>query len=583
MEKVVEIIKLEIGKILKDWNEDSLSDFSISVPHDITHGDFTSNIAFLLSNQLRKPPMEIAKNIAEALEKNLDIFGSIEIVKPGYINFWLSRKYLITRMEKMITEADHIGIDDLLKGKKIMVEFTDPNPFKEFHIGHLYSNIVGESLCRLMEAQGAEVRRVCYQGDIGLHVAKAIWGIKTKLHTEKLSVSVIESKELKFIVKFLGNAYTMGANAFEKDEKAKNEIISINKKLYTQEDPEIMELYTKGREWSLAQFEHIYQRLGTKFWKYYFESEAGKIGLKLVNEHLQDGIFQEDSNAIVFRGEPFGLHTRVFVNSQGLPTYEAKELGLAPTKFNDFPYDQSIIITGNEVNEYFKVLLKALSLINLPLAEKTVHISHGMVRLPSGKMSSRTGNIVTGDELLDEAKTKAYEKIKEAKHTGEVDSSDDLNTIADQVGIGAVKYALLKSSIGKDVEFDFEKSVSFEGNAGPYVQYTYVRTQSILGKKGIGQADFSNYMPTKDEENLLRMTMQFHGVVSEASKQLSPGTVSSYIYELSKLFNLFYQRHRIVDAEEKDQVEFRLHLTSLVGFILQKGLSLLGIAAPKRM
>lgn len=270
-----------------------------------------------------------------------------------------------------------------------MIEFTDTNPFKEFHIGHLYSNIVGESLSRLLEAQGANVRRVIYQGDVGMHVAKAVWGFMQNLENKSgqdlvLRIANLEEKSLHEKIKFLGDAYSYGSRAFEDDSQAAEQIKVLNKKIYDK-DIEVMPAYNVGREWSLKYFETIYARLGTKFDNYYFESEVGPEGSKIVKEYQLKGIFEESDGAIIFPGEKYGLHNRVFINSLGLPTYEAKELGLAPRKYKDFSYDMSVIVTGNEINEYFRVLLKALELIYPDIAVKTKHISHGMVRIPEGK------------------------------------------------------------------------------------------------------------------------------------------------------------------------------------------------------
>ena len=550
--------------------------------------------------------MQMAEEIAQKFTIHSEI-EKVEAVKPGFVNFWLADEYLSHNMEEVLKNPEEAGKSETLKNKKIMVEFTDPNPFKEFHIGHLYSNIVGESICRLLESQGAEVKRVCYQGDVGMHVAKAIFGISRKLRTESVKLRILEEKSLKEKAKFLGQAYALGATAYEENEKAKQEIIAINKKVYTKEDSQINELYEKGKDWSLAYFDRIYHRLGTRFWKLYFESEVGVIGLAYVEKYLGKGIFTENDGAVIFEGEQYGLHTRVFINSLGLPTYEAKELGLAPTKYKDFPYDKSIILTGNEINEYFKVLLQVLELINPDLAKKTKHISHGMVRLPEGKMSSRTGNVITGEWLLDEAKEKTVKKIQEVKHIGE-QFNQDRDTIADQVGIGAVKYALLKSSIGRDIEFDFDTSITFDGNSGPYIQYAYVRTQSILtkakthplpppeegrketisppaeGTKGrVLVEKMKKYKVQPEELILLRLLTRFSSIVQQSADTLSPNTLCNYLYELAKQFNLFYQTYRIADALTAEEIAFRLHLTQATGTILHGGLSFLGIAAPEKM
>lgn len=370
-----------------------------------------------------------------------------------------------------------------------------------------------------------------------------------------------------------------------------------NKKIYDK-DPNVMELYGKGRKWSLDYFETIYKRLGTKFDYYYFESVAGKAGLEFVKENLKKGIFQKSKGAIVFPGERYGLHTRVFVNSLGLPTYEAKDLGLAPTKFKDFEYDESVIVTGNEIDEYFKVLITALKQINPELGKKAHHISHGMVRLPEGKMSSRTGKVLTGEWLLNEVKKTILELM--AKSDSKF-SDPEREEIAEKVAVGSIKYALLKAGTGHDVVFDLDKSVSIDGNSGPYLQYTYARCQSVLAKATIPNAQrlnqqlITNNQFNPEELAILRWIYRFPEVVQTAATQYSPNLVCTFLYELAQRFNTFYNKHRILESNEekvmsneqktknKELIQFRLLLTSVVSQVLKNGLTLLGIQTPEKM
>jgi len=584
---------------------------SVVPTDDPSHGDYATSVAFQVAKKLGMSPMEAAELLCKALSAHgkAELVEKIEVAKPGFINFTLSHQALLKNLSTEHNPSTGLpagrrgsGQEDsarqsgsCLKAKKIMVEFTDPNPFKELHIGHLYSNIVGESISRLLEANGAEVRRVCYQGDVGMHVAKSLWGLGSKLKTQNVKLEEIEVQALDERAKFLGEAYALGATAFEESEVAKQEITVINKQVYLR-DPEVMEMYTKGRQWSLDYFESMYQRLGTNFTKLYFESDAGPIGLQLVKSHPE--VFKESNGAIIFAGEEYGLHTRVFINSLGLPTYEAKELGLAVTKYGDYPYDQSIMVTGNEINEYFKVLLKAISLIRPDIAPKMMHISHGIVRLPEGKMSSRTGKIVRAEWLLDEAVARAKTKIDEVKEGQESQgdqgsrvAQDEREQVVEQVGLGAVKWALLRSGLGKDIEFSFDDSVSFEGNSGPYLQYTFVRTQSILAKDREQRTESRNSDPTllalgsplnPEERRLLVMLCQYSDIVEQAAQKYSPSTLATYLFELAQLFNNFYQKHQIL-KEEGQIRDFRLVLTAKVGETLKNGLYLLGIQSPERM
>lgn len=587
-----------LQQVLHELGLDSLQP-SVTPTPDPKHGDYATNIAFQLGKELHISPLEAAEKVKERLSNfNETGIQSVTIAHPGFINFTLTQDVLTTTLDTVVKNGQIKPTT--LFGKKIMVEFTDPNPFKEFHIGHLYSNTVGESLSRLFEANGAEVRRVNYQGDVGLHVAKSLWGMQ-QLKSEMPS----DSEDITAKAKFLGKAYAFGATKFEEDDSIKAEAIEINKKIYQsleKDDPhgEEMTLYKKGREWSLSYFESIYQRLMQRstdktFDRYYFESEAGPKGLEIVHEYVKKGVFKESQGAIIFPGEEYGLHSRVFINSLGLPTYEAKELGLAVTKYSEYEFDLSVMVTGNEINEYFKVLLKALSLIRPEIAEKTRHISHGMVRLPTGKMSSRTGDVVTGEWLLDEAKSRALSKIDEVRVVKQENNhiiasvadehvkATDVNDVAELVGVGAVKYALLRQGIGKDIEFSFDESISFEGNSGPYLQYTYVRTRSILEKAADSTIEgHFDHAVSPEERELLRQILLFPEVIAEAAEKLSPSTVATYLFNLAQLFNLFYQKYPIL-KEEEGVKSFRLALTIAVGKTLQEGLHLLGVQTPERM
>ncbi len=566
-------IKNKIKNALQKLNI-AVEEIVIEEPSNTSFGDYATSLPFKLTKQLKKSPMVIASEIAKNITPD-DLIEKIEIVKPGFVNFWISKNYLLENLNELLKQKDNYGKNNLLNKKRITVEFTDPNPFKEFHIGHLYSNIVGESLCRLFEANGALVQRVNYQGDVGMHVAKSIWGLQQKMKRDNLTLTFLEKKALKERVKYLGQAYALGATKFEEDEKVKNEITVLNKNIYNR-DPSTEQIYTTGRQWSLDYFELIYKRLGTKFKKYYFERDVGEVGLKIVKEFLKKGIFQKSKGAVIFPGEKYGLHNRVFINSLGLPTYEAKELGLAPTKYKDWPYDQSIIVTANEINEYFKVLITALKQIFPDLGNKTKHIGHGVVGLPGGKMSSRTGKIITAEWLMDEAYKAALAVIQKTTKT-----NNNQEKTAEKVGLGAIKYALLKSSIGNNVKFDFGESVNFEGNSGPYLQYVYVRCQSVLNNYKNSKVA-KNKLIEKEEINLLRILLNFPYIVSDASQKLSPNLVAAYLYDLAQKFNLFYEKHKILvkDSITKDS---RIALTRAVAQVIKNGLYLLGIETVDKM
>src|SRR3989338_7008043 len=391
-------------------------DFVVEHPTDLKMGDYSTNVGIKTGK---------SKEIFEALRQaqgNFNFIYKIEIAGPGFINFYLTKEFFKKSLVEIIEKGGEFGKNENLKGEKVMVEHTDPNPFKEFHIGHLMPNIIGSTIAKIFEWNGAEVKQVNYQGDVGMHIAKTLWAE--------------------------GN-YAKGSRAFEEDPEAKKEIEEINRKIYDKSDPELTERYEKGKRESLDKFEEIYKRLGTKFDYYFFESETGEVGKKIVLDNIGK-VFEKSDGAIVFKGS----HTRVFINSQGLPTYEAKDLGNAKLKYDNYPYDLSIVVTGNEIKEVLQ-----------ELAVKTKHLPHGLLRLPTGKMSSRTGDVITAEALIEGVK----EKVK----------GDEM------VAIGAIKYMILRQAIGNDIVFDIDKSVSVEGDSGVYLQYAYARTNSLLAKSGV--------------------------------------------------------------------------------------------------
>ena len=538
-------------------------------PAEFRHGDWATNVAMAGAKKAGKNPRQLAEEIVVKLKAiNDPDIAAIEIAGPGFINFTLSKDHFVQELDRALKSGEGFGANDTLKGKKVIVEYTDPNPFKEFHIGHLMANTIGEAIARIVEASGAETKRACYQGDVGMHVAAAVWGMEREA-LPKADSSVIERAA------YLGRAYARGASSAKFDDVVRHEITLLNKKIYDRTDEEVNRLYDTGKAWSLAYFEEIYKKLGTKFDHYFFESQTGMYGKELVLTHVGE-IFEKSDGAVVYKGdESKGLHTRVFVNKEGLPTYEAKELGLAKIKYDTYPYDISIIITGNEVNDYFRVLLDAMSKVFPPLAAKTEHYSHGMLRLPTGKMSSRTGDVITAESLIEDTKTKALAKI-----AGSEFSDTEKNEITAYVAVGAIKYSILRQASGKDIIFDVEQSLSFEGDSGPYLQYTHARTQSLLAKAGDKNIDAS-VMPDRETPSLHKHILRFPEVVLRAQAEREPHYIATYLIELAREFNGFYGNTIVLDGAPDEP--YKLALVQMTSRILKRGLSLLGIPAPTTM
>ncbi len=529
-------------------------------PGDMAHGDYSTNIALAYAKQLGKSPRQVAESVVASLGMHELPVAKIDIAGPGFINFKLNEGYFIENL-KSIDEDYGKGSD--LSGKTVLVEYTQPNILKPFHIGHLMSNTLGESLARLIENAGAKVEHLNYQGDVGLHIPKALWGIRA------LNVDIND-------IHAIGKAYAYGAQAYENDEQAKAEIDALNKKVY-EKDSEVMELYEAGKKTSLKLFEELYALLGTKFDRYYFESEVFARGVELVNEGKEKGIFKESEGAVVFPGEDYGLHTRVFITSKGLPVYEAKELALAELKAKEYPnFDISITTTAVEQEQYFQVVFKALGLLKPELDGRFTHIAHGMMQISGGKMSSRLGNVITGESLISSLIAEVQERM------GERVAPELTTDVAKDVGVAAIKYTVLRQALRKNIIFDEERSLSFEGDSGPYIQYTAVRSRSVVAKaKDAGITPSFDVHP--ESVGLVeRMLERFPEVAQRAAQEREPHHVATYLIELSSAFNSWYAQEQIVDVDDALS-PYRVALADATANVLARGLWLLGIRVPVAM
>lgn len=546
--------------------------FSCDQPEDSAHGDYSTNIAFALSKKKGMAPKVCAEELIPILSEKLGtIVEKIEVAGAGFINFYLKDDVRTDEAEEIATH----GILRPLLEEKALVEYTDPNCFKVFHIGHLMANAIGESLSRIYEMRGYDVTRVCYPSDIGRNVAMGVWGAMKKA-SEKPDVNA----PLKDKVAFLGMCYAYANSQYETNEEAKYDIIEVNRAIYAGTNPHIMEVYAEGRALSLAYFDSLYEKLGTTFDAFIYESEVADPGLSIVKEYLAKGIFEESEGAIVYKGEQDGLHTRVFVNAQGLPTYEAKDLGNYVKKMELVP-DAShyVVVTASEQNEYFKVINKVSEKIYPKLAGKLKHISHGMMRLPEGKMSSRTGNVIGGEDMLTMITEKLEEKVRDMRV-----SDEGKVQLVNDIAVGAIKFSILKIAPGKDIAFDFDKSISFEGDSGPYLQYTHARLCALLDKAHDAAIDFEHgYVVSLPEKELERTLIAYSNVLEKTYNDLGPHHVIQYLLLLTRVFNSMYARVQIVDEDNKDESRYYVMLAQATKNILAHGLNILGIKAPVRM
>ncbi len=562
-------IKNDIEKLLRKAGVEEKIEFTI--PPNVEMGDVAFG-CFGIAKAQKKSPAEVAKQLHSAIRLQTSaLIERIEFSGP-YINFFLNENATAKSVLKDIDkQKEKYGAHKFGKRKKVLVEYGCPNPLKAFHLGHLKNLITGESVARILGNGGYAVKRVNYQGDVGMHVAKALWGIQAMSQ----EFEQIKDKPLQERVEFLGRAYAYGATHFENDAKAKAEITLFNERVYAK-DPGIQSVYQMTRQWSLDYFDTIYTKLGTAYDRMYFESEV-VTGKKIVETYLRKGVFIRSDGAIVFSGSKYGLHDRVFVNSQGYPTYEAKELALAKLHFAEYSPDQVIHVVGKEQTEYFKVVFKALGIIMPKTQGKEFHLIGGYLQLKGEKkMSSRTGNIITGDALIAEVEKQVDRVMAEMR----AETKAEIRT---KVTVAALKYAMLKSGVSDDIAFDMATSISTHGDSGPYLLYIVARIKSILEKSEIRNP--KSEIPTvveAIEKQLVLKLAAYPEVTKEAAEKLDPSKIAHYLLELAQTFNSFYEQCPVLQVEESAR-SFRLRLIKAVEQVMTSGLWLLGIETVEEM
>ena len=578
-------IRQQLKKVIqKLYNLDF--DPEITLAPENINADYSTNAPLKLAKELHQSPIQIAEALKTGLDNNLSsktqsttenspaptktqsttknaptLATTVIITPPGFLNFNLPDAYFPAKIADF---ADNFGKNiswDEYQNKTIICEFSDPNPFKVLHVGHLYTSIVGDAISRLFEYAGAKVVRANFGGDVGLHVAKTMYALLQKSAENDLDNLTIED---------IANCYIAGTASYEDDPAAKAEITQLNKKIYQINANDehgffLADLYWRGRELSYAYFNDFYASIGIKFDKYYPESTVAALGLKTVEEQLQAGVYEKSNGAVVFDGDKYGLHTRVFINNEGVPTYEAKDVGLIFTKWQDYHFDKSVIITGNEQLEYMKVVLKSIEQYAPDLVAKTSHLTHGLVKLPGNvKMSSRKGNFLKAVDVLnlvrDELKT-AY------------------NSTDEKVSLAATKYAFLKYKMGGNIIFDPKESVKMTGNSGPYLLYSAVRAKKILEKSQNSQP-VTDYIYNQPEKNLAKKLLEYKTVLQEAVHDMAPHKLANFLFELAQEFSRFYENCPVAGSEQESE---RKKLVQVYLAVMTHGLSLLGIEIPAEM
>ena len=525
--------------------------FAVEWPSDPTHGDYATNAAMVAAKALGKNPKVLAEELAPRIANELGSFASsVSVAGPGFINMVLSAETVRAGIESATEEA--WGKGNAKENKRVSIEYACPNPFKEMHVGHLMSTVIGEAVARTVENAGATVIRDTYGGDVGPHVAQTLWALRKEGVVDVANASEVDK------------AYVHGKKAYEMSEDAKAEIDALNVAIYEGTDRELMSLWRKCREVCLESFRELFTVLGTTFDYYFFESEVTPVGMEVVRDGVAKGVFVESDGAVIYEGEKKGLHTLVFITSRGTPTYETKDVGLAFHKEEHVPSDEVIIETGAEQVGHFKVFLAALSEIAPKVAEKMRHISHGLMTGPDGKkISSRTGSALTAMGLLADVVKRAQEK-----------NEDPL--VAEQVAVGALKYMILRQAAGGNIVFDPEKSLSLDGDSGPYLQYALVRARKILSYEGGKGGEETPLEPYAIE----RLIIRFPTVTARAARELAPHYIAQYLTQLASAWNSFYASEQVLGSAEE---AYKQKVAKAFSNTMTSGLGLLGIPTPERM
>lgn len=582
--------KEAIEKELKEYlGSDDIQSLTIGVPPKADMGDAAFPM-FPYSKAAKKAPMVIAEEIRKRLEEKDHPAGSISTAGP-YINITFD---LSSMSDSLFSEVENKGSDygksDTLKGKRMMVEFSCPNTNKPLHLGHMRNDSLGQSVSELLKSQNAEVKKVNLINNRGVHICKSMLAYKTFGNGETPESTGEKGDH------FVGRYYVRFATWEKEVEKAKEENPDIVNdpsfvdpdaeaqkmlKLWEDGDKDVRELWSLMNKWTLDGLAESYKNMGISFDKYYYESDTYKFGREEVMKGLEMGIFQrEEDGSVQIDLSPIKLDKKVLLRRDGTTLYMTQDIGTAVKRHEDWPFDSLTYVVASEQQYHFKVLFYILSKLGYKWADELHHLSYGMVNLPNGKMKSREGTVVDADDLLSELSKLAKNEIIEK---GREDAVEDVDKTAKDIALGALNYYLLQVQPTKDMVFNPEESISFNGNTGPYLQYTGARISSILRKyedieKSMEGVEFDGKLLSgEDEKALIKLIASFPSLVSKAASEFDPSIVAAFLYEIAKTFSHYYHDNRILDAESKELIVSRVRLIKALKTTMENGFSLIGV------
>ena len=563
--EVIEL--LEKSKIAKGVDIEK----TLEEPPETKFGDLASNISFHLAKKLKKNPEKLAKNIVESISIPENSLVEKVEAKNGYINFFFDyRKLAETVLKEILSEE--LGIEDFGFGKKVMVEFSQPNPVHPMHVGHARSTFLGESLSNILEFLGFDVIRANYMNDTGLQVAKLVTAYKLWGEGKEP-----EGKPDLWLWKFYVKFHEEAKKNPDLEKKAREML----RKFEVERDEKTRELWDKVVRWCISGFQETYRKLGVEFDIYFFESDFREAGKKLIERALEKGIaFKSEEGTIVADLEKYGLSNCVLLRSDGTGLYITSDLGMTVHKFEEYNLDESIWVVASSQNLHFKQLFKILELLGYPWTDKCYHFSFHHVHLPEGKMSSREGRAVMIDEVLQKLIERVLKEVE--KKNPDLPDKGKLE-LAKKIAVGAFKYNILKVEPHKPITFDWERMLSLEGDTGPYLQYAFVRATKILEKAGEWEMKFSIDNINEKEKTLIKELSNLSQVILEAGKNKKPHHICNYAHELAEKFSDFYHSCPVIKAENEELRNFRLTLVKAFKIALGICLRLLGIETPSFM
>lgn len=559
-------------------------------------GDFTL-VVFPFVKMARQSPEQLGNVLGQAITSRMEEVESYNVIK-GFLNLTLTGAFWLGFLQQA-ADHNHYGVVDNESGEAVVVEYSSPNTNKPLHLGHIRNNLLGYSVAQILDAAGHKAIKVNLVNDRGIHICKSMlawmkWGQgETPQSTGKKGDKLVGDYYVRFETELRKEAALLKESQGLDDETARSDAPLMQEarellRLWEARDPHTVEVWKNMNAWVYEGFDATYQRLGVSFEKIYYESDTYLLGKEIVMEGLEKGVlFRKDDGSVWADLTPEGLDEKLLLRADGTSVYMTQDIGTAQLRYEDYQATRMIYVVGNEQNYHFDVLKRVLHKLDKPYAEHLFHLSYGMVELPEGKMKSREGTVVDADDLMDEM----YRTAKETTEAlGKIDgfSDQEKEQLFHTIGLGALKYFILKVDPRKNMLFNPAESIDFNGNTGPFIQYTHARIRSIIRRAqetGLAAAALqpANLVLQPKEKVLLQSLYAFPQVVQDAAREMSPAQIANYVYELAKAFNQFYHDHSVLNEPDRQVSVFRLHLSDLTARVIKTAMELLGIEVPEKM